>query len=99
MTREEAKTLWPIMKAWSEGEKIERVIYHGGGIKSWAVVDDDNIHSFVAVEYRIKPKLRDFWFAPSTGQWFMTQQENWDSISNGILIHLREVQDYQRPVG
>ena len=98
MTREEAKRIWPIVKAWSEGQEIEGAIYHPGGIKSWRPVEPDAC-SFDGIEYRIKPKLRDFWFAPSTGQWFMTQQENWDSISNGILIHLREVQDYQRPVG
>ena len=49
MTREEAKKVWPIVKAWAEGETIE---YSCGG--AWKEVDG---HLWVGLyKYRIKPK-------------------------------------------
>ena len=65
MTREEAKKVWPIVKAWAEGETIE---YDCGG--AWKEVGG---HLWVGLyKYRIKPKSD---YSPSE-----TQEECWNEM-------------------
>ena len=58
MTREEAKTLLPIITAWANGESIQ--IRYGN---EWLDVDGIIGAAFdrPTDHYRIKPKLREFW--------------------------------------
>lgn len=56
MTREEAKKMLPIIKAWAEGREVE---YNDGG--SWMWIDGDNIRLDVPAEwYRVVPRYRPF---------------------------------------
>ena len=61
MTREEAKKMWPIVKAFSEGKEIE---YRDNPTEKWGDVGDIDELSFDAAPecYRIKsePKYRPF---------------------------------------
>ena len=54
MTREDAKKLLPIIVAYANGETIQ--------IKYSTVYQDCNSPSFdISLDYRIKPKPREFW--------------------------------------
>lgn len=58
MTREEAKTLLPIITAWANGETIQ--IQTG---TKWSDISHAADPSFDCApdRYRIKPKLREYW--------------------------------------
>ena len=57
MTREEARKMLPIIKAWAEGREIE---YADGGVW-WVRLDDDDIKLGVPAEYyRVVPRFRPF---------------------------------------
>lgn len=60
MTRETAKQLWPIIKAWAEGETIQKDF---SGTGHWLNLDDQDAVAFSSPAscYRIKPKPREFW--------------------------------------
>lgn len=56
MTREEAKKMLPIIKAWAEGREVLR---NDGG--SWMWIDGDDIQLDVPAEwYRVAPRFRPF---------------------------------------
>jgi hypothetical protein len=52
MTRDDAKVLWPIIKAWSEGKTLQFLAHSGG---RWCVVDEYDA-GFSPDRYRIKPE-------------------------------------------
>lgn len=56
MTREEARKMLPIIKAWAEGREVE---YNDGGLWMW--IDGDDIQLDVPAEhYRVVPRCRPF---------------------------------------
>ena len=56
MTREEAKKMLPIIKAWAEGREVE---YAADGL--WNRIHGDNIQLDVPAEwYRVVPRCRPF---------------------------------------
>lgn len=59
MNRVRAKTLLPIIEAYANGETIQRYVLsrEWEDVITGAPFDDD-------VDYRIKPKLREFWINP-----------------------------------
>ena len=64
MTREQAKELLPILKAYSEGKTIQ--IKSRQGNDTWGDVPDPNFCSSLDTwEYRIKPEPRTFKIAVS----------------------------------
>jgi len=56
MTREQAKTLWPIMQAFGEGKDIQ-CRYNAG---KWCDVGNET-GDLEGYEWRIKPEPREFW--------------------------------------
>lgn len=56
MTREEARKMLPIIKAWTEGREVE---YNGGS--GWVLLAGDDIQLDVPAEhYRVVPRYRPF---------------------------------------
>ena len=56
MTREQAKTLWPIIQAFGEGKEIQ---YRNAG-RRWHNISH-NTGFLEPYEWRIKPEPREFW--------------------------------------
>ena len=67
MTREEAKRLWPIIRAYSEGKTIEYLIAEG----KWVKLEDPGF-SYDASLYRVKPEPR---YRP-----FQNVEECWEEM-------------------
>lgn len=77
MTRETAKQLWPIIKAWAEGETLQFRNAYGEFNDI-----DDVVFNEDASCYRIKPKPRTFWantyppqYAPIIGTLYASKEE------------------------
>jgi hypothetical protein len=67
MTREQAKELWPIVKAFSEGEAVQFRDDAG----NWYDYDTDEGYFAARFAYRIKPEPRVLWvneFVDGLGQ-------------------------------
>ncbi len=58
MNRENAKELWPIIKAFGDGEDVE---YQSCGKGAWVPKDEGCAFNQEPSCYRIKPKPREFW--------------------------------------
>lgn len=61
MNRERAKELLPIIEAFANGEEVE---YRWSEVPQWADCGEVGPGFEDEVEYRIKPKPREFWVAP-----------------------------------
>lgn len=85
MTPEQAKELWPIMQAFSEGKKIE---LYREGLDTW---EDIGSPSFVGeCQYRIKPTTKK---SPLTLEDFQDGR-NWRICNvNGKISHVIEYID------
>lgn len=77
MTREDAKQLWPIIKAWAEGETLQFKRHDGGFFDVEDVVFNED-----ASCYRLKPKPRTFWantyppqYEPIIGTLYASKEE------------------------
>lgn len=57
MTRDDAKVLWPIIKAWSEGKTME---FRDAPTGVWGSLSTAQF-DFPASCYRIKPEPVEFW--------------------------------------
>lgn len=69
MTREEAKELSPVLKAWAEGRIIQ---FRKKGTSEWVDFYEDDLMVSSAYYYRIKPEPK---YRP-----FKTQEECWDEM-------------------
>ena len=91
MNRERAKELWPIIKAFGEGETIQ----YGEDLSSLSDLSDNgdlgfDVEHFI---YRIKPEPREFKLAigPKTGEIFKFDKDlPWTGYE---IIKVREVLD------
>lgn len=83
MTREEAKRLWPIIRAYSEGKTIEYLI----GEDKWVELGDP-VFSYDASLYRVKPEPRYRPFQNSEECWEeMVKHEPFGWIKNEVEIY------------
>jgi hypothetical protein len=57
VTRSQASVLWPVIKAWGEGESVQ-VRCLGN---DWTDIPSDPTFSPDVGEWRVKPKPREFW--------------------------------------
>lgn len=65
MTRDNAAKLWPIVKAYAEGKKIQVYTRVAVNHPMMCWIDEDNpAFSLAADSYRIKPEPREF-YVPS----------------------------------
>ena len=89
MNREDAKELWPIIKAFGDGEDVE---WRSAGKDKWDPKSEKSGFTQSPSHYRIKPKPREFWvsaFRYSTDQ---TERHCFDGKpSFGTWIKVREV--------
>lgn len=80
MNRERARELLPIIEAYANGEKIEgRPL---SSLNNFTSVGEDNSGLYFCddVEYRIKPKPREFWINPELMTVWSTKGANNDCI-------------------
>lgn len=90
MTRERAKELLPVIKAWAEGRTIQR---RSPGY-SWADINT----AYVAVdfdtpnmEWRIKPEPREWWLTAVCDHYKCWETKQEAERYGTQVIHVREV--------
>ena len=91
MTREEAKELLPIIKAFAEGKKIE---YHDDNDDEW--IETSTPVWQVGVKYRIKsePKYRPFKNKEECcNEIFEHQPFGWVKAPNGVFLYIDRIFD------
>ena len=85
MNRERAKELLPIIEAFADGETIQRYVLsrEWEDVTTGAPFDDD-------VDYRIKPKPREFWINPDADDSDAIIYEAFNPDQDDF-VHVREV--------
>ena len=85
MNREQAKAIAPYIKAFGDGEDVQ---FHDG--VDWSDIGEEGIDAEAfengRIEWRIKPKPREWWLDPTDGE--ILQQ---DTPPNSDFIKVREV--------
>lgn len=94
MTQEEAKVMWPIIKAWGEGANLQIK----GAEGKWVTVSKTASATFSlgTDAYRLEPKPREFWinhYAWGYGPLHATKDEMLDNRGRNCCetLHLKEV--------
>lgn len=86
MTRDQAKTLMPVIQAWAEGKTVQQR-YHRITEDKWidaALCNLDN----EAIEWRIKPEPREWWISIKSGTAYQHKPTDSPLLPT---IHVREV--------
>ena len=87
MNREDAKKLWPIIKAFGDGEEVEWL----SGKNNWKPKSETCGFDQDPSRYRIKPEPREFWLEQDGG-WRVIAGNGPDAhCTNFNRIKVREV--------
>jgi len=88
MNRERAKELLPIIEAFANGEDIQ-TIHHIDKNPEWQ--DSENLDFGSLCEYRIKPKLREFWLDLTNNEFIEADKGSKYWGEEHGLIKVREI--------